>query len=204
MDVKRDPAILKKKQRLRLLMGAVAVVAIVAVSYMVSRLEPAAPSVASSAVYFGTVKRGSMVREVRGAGTLVPEDIRWIAATATGRVQRIVLRPGAHREAGHRHPRAEQSRTCKNQVNDADLSVKAAVAQFENARSNLKTTRMQQEINVADAKSAYEVALNDLEANKQLNAQGLVADLQIKNQGGERRPREESLGTRAEATGRRD
>jgi HlyD family secretion protein len=58
--------------------------------------------------------------------------------------------------------------------------VKAAVAQFENARSNLKTTRMQQEINVADAKSAYEVALNDLEANKTLAAQGLVADLQIK------------------------
>ena len=59
-----------------------------------SRLKPAAPSVERATVWIDTVKRGPMLREVRGLGTLVPEDIRWIPATTQGRVERIVLSPG--------------------------------------------------------------------------------------------------------------
>ena len=59
-----------------------------------SRLKPAAPSVEAATVWLDTVKRGPMLRQVRGLGTLVPEDIRWIPATTQGRVERIVLRPG--------------------------------------------------------------------------------------------------------------
>src|SRR6187402_3395839 len=95
MDVKRDPAILKKKQRNRLIVGGIVAVGVIGLTVAVSQLEPAAPTVSGSSLYMGTVKRGPFVREVRGAGTLVPEDIRWVSTTATGKVERIILRAGA-------------------------------------------------------------------------------------------------------------
>ena len=95
MDVKRDPAILKKKKIRRAILGGLAIIAIIAISVAVSRLKPAAPTVSATTLWFGTVKRGPLVREVHGAGTLVPEDIRWIPATTSGRVENIILRPGA-------------------------------------------------------------------------------------------------------------
>src|SRR5215467_11509094 len=100
MDVKRDPAILKRKKIRRTIIWSLVGLAVVVVSAAVMRLKPAAPSVAYNTLWFGVVKRGPMVREVRGAGTLVPEDIRWITATTAGRVSRIVLRPGAQVKEG--------------------------------------------------------------------------------------------------------
>ena len=175
MDVKRDPAILKrKKMRQAVILGVVAV-AVAAISVAVGRLQPAAPSVPEGTLWFGTVKRGPMVREVRGAGTLVPEDIRWIAATVTGRVERIVLRPGATVKPGTvililSNPDLRQ------QVNDAELAWKGAKAQLETAAANLKTQRLSQELDVANAQSALNLAQSDLEANKSLNAQGVRLD----------------------------
>lgn len=179
MDVQRDPAILKRKKARRLILAVAGVVVIIAASVAVSKLQPAAPTVASSAVYFGVVKRGPMVREVRGAGNLVPEEIRWITTTATGRVEERVLDPGATVKPGTVILRLSNP-DLKQQVGDADLAVKAAIAQLENARSGMKTTRMSQEIAVANAQGAYELALTDLEANKKLAEQGLVADIQIR------------------------
>src|SRR5262245_50558854 len=127
MDVKRDPKILKRKKiRQAAILGVVAI-AVVVISVAVSRLKPAAPSVPEGTLWFGTVKRGPMVREVRGAGTLVPEDIRWIPALAAGRVERIVLRPGATVKPGTvilelSNPDLKQS------ANDAELAWKAAQA----------------------------------------------------------------------------
>src|SRR5262245_61334737 len=95
MDVKRDPAILKKKRRRQMALGGLALVAVAGISYWVSRLEPAAPSVAYSSLYLGTVKRGNIMREVHGAGTLKPEDIRIVTSRASGRVERKILFPGA-------------------------------------------------------------------------------------------------------------
>lgn len=179
MDVKRDPAILKRKQRNRAILGVIAVLVLVGVTVTVSQLEPAAPSVARSSVYFGTVKRGSMVREVRGSGTLVPEDIRWITTTATGRVERIVLRPGAEVRPGSVILELSNP-DIRQQVNDAELAWKAAVAQLENAKANQRITRLTQQNAAADAESAYKVAQSDLDANLQLFKQGLVADQQLK------------------------
>jgi hypothetical protein len=73
-------------RRRRLLIGGAFLVALAAVSFVVSRLQPAAPVVERAAVWIDTVKRGPLVREVRGSGTLVPEDLRWIAAAVEGRV----------------------------------------------------------------------------------------------------------------------
>src|SRR6187402_3838217 len=95
MDLQRDPAILRRKRRRQIIGGVVAVAAIVALSIAVSKLEPASPSVSEASLWPGTVKRGPMVREVRGTGTLVPDEIRWITASTSGRVERIVLQPGA-------------------------------------------------------------------------------------------------------------
>jgi HlyD family secretion protein len=179
MDVQRDPAILKRKKMRRIALAIVGGLVLVVASVLVAQLKPAAPTVAATAVYPGVVKRGSMVREVRGAGTLVPEDIRWITTTANGRVEEVVIHPGASVVPGTVILRLTNP-DLKQQVSDADFAVKAAVAQLDNARSNLKTTRMSQEIAVANAQGAYELAQSDLEANKELEKQGLVAPLLIK------------------------
>jgi HlyD family secretion protein len=179
MDVQRDPAILKRKKLRRVLFGIGAVGVIIAVSVAVSQLEQAAPTVSGSAVYFGTVKRGPFVREVRGSGTLVPEDIRIITTTATGRVARLVLQAGASVKPGTVILELTNP-DLKQQVADADLAVKAALAQLEGARSNLKTTRMQQELSVNDAQGSYDLAVADLDAYKQLLKQGLAAEFTVK------------------------
>src|ERR1700674_1939262 len=79
----------------RVMYIAAAVVLIPLVTYALSRLRPAAPSVDRATVWTDEVKRGPMLREVRGLGTLVPEEIRWIPAQTDSRVERIVIRPGA-------------------------------------------------------------------------------------------------------------
>ena len=76
------------------------IIVVSVVSYVLANLEPAAPVVEAGTVWEDTVKRGPMVRDVRGLGTLVPEDIRWIPATTQGRVERILLRPGYTSETG--------------------------------------------------------------------------------------------------------
>ena len=88
-DMVRDPAILKRKRLRQAAMFAVGGLAVVAASVALARMEPAAPSVERATVLEDTVKRGSLVRQVRGLGTLVPEDTRWLPATTDGRVDRI-------------------------------------------------------------------------------------------------------------------
>ena len=178
MDVKRDPAILKKKQQRRIIFAAIGVLAITGVTVYVSQLEPAAPSVARSGVYFGTVKRGPMVREVRGAGTLKPEEIRSISTTATGRVEKY-LQAGAVVTPDTIIVELSNP-DLKQQVGDAELAVKAAVAQYDSARANQRTNRTSLEFALADAKSSHQVAESDLNANMQLFKEGLVADQVIK------------------------
>src|SRR5437764_13398788 len=93
MDIAR-PGAAKEKRRRRIVYGIVGVIAIAGITMGLSRLKPAAPSVEWSTVWPDTVKRGSMLRQVRGLGTLVPEEIRWIPARSDGRVAKNLLRPG--------------------------------------------------------------------------------------------------------------
>ena len=179
MDVQRDPAILKQKRVLRAMLAVAGVVVIGVGSVAVSRLKPAAPTVASDEVYFGVVKRGPMVREVRGGGTLVPEEIRWITTAATGRVEKVLLQPGARVEPGTVILELSNP-DLKQQVSDAESTMNAAVAQLDCARSNLKTSILSARISAADAEGAYDLALSELEANRQLAARGLVPDIQIR------------------------
>src|SRR5438046_6533583 len=93
MDIAR-PDQTRRKRIKRTVYGAAAVLAVGGITLGLSKLKPAAPGVERGTVWIDTVKRGPMVRDVRGQGTLVPEDIRWIPATTQGRVVRILLRPG--------------------------------------------------------------------------------------------------------------
>jgi HlyD family secretion protein len=94
MDIAR-PDQSKARRKKRILLGVLAVIVVVGITIGLSRLKPAAPTVERNLVWIDTVKRGQMVRQERGLGILVPEEIRWIAARTQGRVDKIVLRPGA-------------------------------------------------------------------------------------------------------------
>src|SRR2546421_12788781 len=93
MDIAR-PSQARRKRIRRVAYGAIALLAVLLITLGLSRLKPAAPGVERATLWIDTVKRGPLLREVRGTGTLVPEDIRWIPATTEGRVERIVLHPG--------------------------------------------------------------------------------------------------------------
>src|SRR5688500_8268669 len=179
MDKQRDPAILKRKKRRQAAMVAAAALVIVVLSVAVSRLEPALPSVTEAGLWPGTVRRGPMVREVRGSGTLVPEEIRWIPATTSGRVDRIVLRPGAQVEPGTVileliNPDLEQS------LRNARLDWQAAVANLANQRATAANNRLAQESALVDSESAYTLAVTDLEMHRTLAERVLVAEFAVK------------------------
>src|SRR6266568_3063218 len=95
MDIQRPSNARAKKIR-RIVYGTVAILLVGGVTFGLSKLRPAAPSVDKATIWPDEVKRGPMLREVHGLGTLVPEDIRWIPAQTDSRVDRWVLRPGAN------------------------------------------------------------------------------------------------------------
>ena len=99
MDIPRSKDIVKKKKIRRILLGAAGLIVVAAITLGLSRLKPAAPSVERETVWIDTVKRGAMLRQVRGTGTLVPEQFQWIPATSEGRVEEIYIRPGTQVES---------------------------------------------------------------------------------------------------------
>jgi HlyD family secretion protein len=179
VDIARPSSVVRKKKIRRALYGSAALLVIVIITVAVSKLKPAAPSVDKSAVWIDTVKRGPMVRQVRGSGTLVPEEIRWIPATTQGRVERILLRPGAPVTPSTvilelTNPVLQQS------VKEAQLSYQSAQAAFKNRKAELESQLLSQEATVAGIEANYKQAALDLEANKELQKSGLVSELTLK------------------------
>src|SRR5579864_117077 len=177
MDVKRDPAILRKKRIRQMALLGVGVIAIGGISVAVMRLQPAAPSVPAGTVWVGAVQRGSFTREVHGAGTLVPEDLRWIPATTAGRVEDF-LQPGAKVTPGT-VVLTMSNLDLQQQTESADLDWKASQAQLENLKGTMKTTQIQEEAAVADAKSQFDLAVATYNSNKTLGDEGIVGLLQV-------------------------
>ncbi len=183
VDIARPPSVIRKKKIRRAIYGAVALVAIIVITVGVSRLKPAAPTVDRATVWVDTVKRGQMLRLVRGSGTLVPEDIRWISATTAGRVERIVLRAGAVVEPNTvilelSSPDVEQAHR------EAQLAYQSALAAYENRKADLQSALLTQESNVATIEANYKQAALDLSSNEELQKAGLVAELVIKQKQG--------------------
>ncbi len=185
VDIARSPSVIRKKKIRRAIYGVSALLVVILITVGVSRLKPAAPSVERATVWVDTVKRGQMLRQVRGSGTLVPEDIRWIPATTQGRVERILLRPGA--EVTPTTVILELSNPDLQQaVKDAQLAAQSAQAAYDNRKSELESALLTQESNVATIESNYKQAANTLEANEILFTEGgLVSELTVKQNRGQ-------------------
>jgi HlyD family secretion protein len=178
MDVPRKGVAEKKRKRRILIIGASAVGLILA-TFALSRLKPAAPSVDRSSVWIDTVKRGPMVRQVRGLGTLVPEEFRWLPATTEASVEKILIWPGTKVESGDvilelTSPELEQS------AQEAVSKAKAAEADLASEKATLQRELLDQESKAATAHSAFVQASLERQTNDQLAKNGLVADLVYK------------------------
>ena len=178
MDVPR-PDFLAKKRKHRIITISAIVIGVVLATVGLSRLKPAVPSVDRSTVWIDTVKRGPMVRQVRGLGTLVPEEIRWIPANTEGRVEKIIVRPGTQVEPDTEileisSPELEQA------AHDAELQAKAVEAELVTLRANLQRELLDQEATTAKVRSDYEQAKMERQTNDQLAKNGLVAELVYK------------------------
>ena len=178
MDIAR-PNVAKEKRRKRIIYAAVAGVALIAITVVLARLKPAAPTVDKNLVWMDVVKRGPMVRQVRGLGTLVPEEIRWIAARTQGRVDKIILRPGAPVEPGTLILELTNPDVVSAAAN-AKSQLLAAEAQLANQRVQLESQLLQAEATAAGAKSNYEQARLQAEVNEELFKDGLVSPVQLK------------------------
>jgi len=175
MDIAR-PDIARKKRQRRILIGAGGALALLLLTLGVSRLKPAAPRVDRSAVWIDEVKRGPMLRQVRGLGSLVPEEIRWIAATTDGRVERRVILPGREVEADSVILELSNAEL-QQQALEAMSSLRASEAQLAELRVRLESQRLNQEADLARMESEYRQARLKADADDQLAKQGLVADI---------------------------
>jgi HlyD family secretion protein len=178
MDIPR-PNAAKEKRRRQIMIGGGIVLALAALTFFLSTLKPAAPTIERNLVWVDTVKQGPMVRQVRGLGTLVPEDIRWIAARTSGRVERIVLRPGAVVQADSvilelSNPDVEQAAL------NATLQLKSAEAELENLTAQVERGLLEMEASSAAVKSGFEQARLQAEVNAELFKDGLVAPVVLK------------------------
>jgi len=173
MDIQRPSNAHAKKIR-RMIYVAIAIVSVAGVTYGVSRLRPAAPSVDKATVWTDEVKRGPMIREVRGLGTLVPEEIRWIPAQTDSRVDRIVIHPGATVQPSSVILELSDP-VLQRETLDAEYQLKAAQADYENLRVQLNSDLLNQRSITATVRSEYEQAKIQHEVDQKLRDEGLSA-----------------------------
>jgi HlyD family secretion protein len=139
-----------------------------------SHLRPAPPTVERATIYSDTVKRGEMLREVRGFGTLVPVDIRWIPAQTAARVEKIVLQSGAPVKPDSVILELSDPQLQREAL-DAEYAYKAATADLANLKAQLANSLMIEKGAVADVESQYQQAKLQADVDKELADQGLQA-----------------------------
>jgi HlyD family secretion protein len=178
MDLPRTGEAEKRRRRRNIVIVAgIAVVSLVTIG--LSRLEPAAPTVEKETVLIDSVKRGLMLRQVRGPGTLVPEDVRWISAPVEGRIERIPALPGVEVTADTvllemSDPQIQQSAL------EAEAQLKAAQADYDDLKAQLENQLLSQQAQLAAAESQSEQAKLQEEADEKLAKDGLIPDLNLK------------------------
>jgi len=178
MDIAR-PSNARRKRIKQAVYGAVLLIAVGLVSFGLSRLKPAAPTVERAVVWPDSVKRGPMVREVRGLGTLTPEDIRWIPATTQSRVEKIVLRPGTSVKKDSVILELSNP-TLDQQLMDAQLKLQAANSGLENLKVQLQNDLLAQRAAAVAAEADYNKAKMQAQMNEALAKDELVSELVLK------------------------
>lgn len=164
MDIPRPER--KRQKRIRqMAMAAAGIVVLVAVTVGLTQLEPAAPTVARASLWIEAVKQGELLREVRGSGTLVPRAIRWIGSQSDGRVERVLVRPGAVVEPDTilvemTNPDLMQ------QAEDARYAYEAAQAEFDEFKISLENQQLDQRATYAAARAEFEGARLQAESER--------------------------------------
>lgn len=164
MDILRDP---KPKKRKRAIQYSIVVLVLFAITFGLQQLKPAAPSVDRATVWTDTVQHGTLIRQVRGPGTLVPEQMRFITAVTAGRVERIMFLPGT--EVGADDVIIEMSNPdVEVQLLQSQQQLSSAEATLIQLRSNLQTQRLTQAGLVAQTRTQYMNALRAYQTNERL------------------------------------
>jgi HlyD family secretion protein len=178
MDIQRTGEAEKKKRR-RIIWGAIALVAILLVTLGLGQLKPAAPTVDKATVWVDTVQRGPMQREVRGPGTLVAEDIRFVPAIVDGRIERIPALPGVTVTKDTlllemSNPDLEQNAA------EAESQLKAAQADYQDIKAKLDKDLLNEQSMAATAESQAQQAKLQAEADIKLAKDGLIPEITMK------------------------
>jgi HlyD family secretion protein len=177
MDKPISPILRRRRQTRRWLIAVAAGVVLALVTLGLSRLQPAMPRVEKASLYFGTVQRGEMLRQVRGEGSLVPEQIQFVQAETDGRIERILVQPGAVVTADTvlmelSNPELQQT------AFDAEWQLKGAEAQFTKLRAQLENERLALKSAVAALKAEASQAELEARANEALSKEKLVSTLE--------------------------
>jgi HlyD family secretion protein len=179
MDIKRSGKPKLKKRIRTVAFIVIGLVAIGGITFGLTRLKPAAPTLDRSTAVIDTVKRGQMLREVHGIGTLVPQLVRFIPAPADGRVEKIPVQAGV--VVGYDTVIVELSNPqMEQEAMDAEFQVNAAQADEESLRTRLESESMTQKSTIAGINSEYSQAKLQLDTDEVLGKQGLVPDLLLK------------------------
>ncbi|HEU4887823.1 MAG TPA: HlyD family efflux transporter periplasmic adaptor subunit, partial [Thermoanaerobaculia bacterium] len=189
---KHRPEIGNARRRKRLIIAVVVAVVVAAATFGVSRLPQAAPEVENSGLFIDTVKRGAMIRQVRGTGILVPEQVRWIPAATEARVERILVRPGVTVTADTvilelSNPEVEQA------ARDAELQLGSAVAELRKREIELESAVLAQRAVSAGIDGQLSEARAQADVDAELAKNGLTSALTAKLS----RSRAEQLETRS-------
>lgn len=176
MDIVRDESVKRKKRRKQMIMSAIAVLAVLGITLGVSRLKPAAPSVEYQTIWPDTVKRGSMLRQVRGLGSLVPipEDVRLIPAETDVRVERILILPGTPVRPDSLIMELSNPQLTQEALN-ADLDLKSAEAEYHNTKAKVDSDLMNLKAEAATVEADYGNAKRDATANIELAKIGVLS-----------------------------
>ena len=178
MDIARPDLAVKRKKR-NLQIGIGAAVVLLSATWGLSQLKPAAPSVDRGTLFLDKVKRGEMLLQMRGLGTLVPEEVRWIPAMTQARVERIVALPGTVVDP-ETLILVMSNPDLEAQVQDAESQLREAEARLVEARANIERAQLDQQATAARVDSEARQARLQADADAELAAQGLVASLNAK------------------------
>ena len=173
MDIARSPAIAKQKKIRRVIFGVAALLVGVLVTVGLAQLKPAAPTVEAGTTWRDTAKRGPMLRQVRGPGTLVPEDIRWVTAATEATVERIVTLPSANIIKADTIILELRDERVLQELLDAELQLRGAEADLASLKVRLNNDLLEQQSQAANIQGQYHKAKIQAEANEQLSKEGL-------------------------------